>query len=57
MTDKIFIDSNIWIYLFIVAAAKTAGCNLLISEDMHDGLAIDRMRIQNIFSASKSEND
>jgi predicted nucleic acid-binding protein len=34
----------------IVAVAKTAGCNLLISEDMHDGLAIDRLKIQNIFS-------
>jgi predicted nucleic acid-binding protein len=41
----------------IVAAAKTAGCNLLISEDMHDGLVIDRLRIQNIFSSGESEED
>ena len=34
----------------IVATAKTAGCGLLISEDMHDGLAMDRLRIKNIFS-------
>jgi predicted nucleic acid-binding protein len=34
----------------IVSAAKTAGCNLLVSEDMHDGLIIDRLMIKNIFS-------
>ena len=33
----------------IVATAKTAGCNLLISEDMQDGLVLDGMRIKNIF--------
>jgi len=34
----------------IVATAKTAGCSFLISEDMHDGLAVDKLRITNIFS-------
>ncbi|MCL2744526.1 MAG: PIN domain-containing protein [Planctomycetaceae bacterium] len=34
----------------IVATAKTSGCCLLISEDMHDGLAVDTLRIKNIFS-------
>ena len=34
----------------IVATAKTAGCDLLISEDMHDGLVIDELKIKNIFS-------
>jgi len=34
----------------IVATAKIARCNLLISEDMHDGLMIDRLKIKNIFS-------
>ena len=33
----------------IVATAKTAGCGLLVSEDMHDGLAVDKLRIRNIF--------
>jgi len=33
----------------IVATAKTAGCGFLISEDMHDGLAVDKLRIKNIF--------
>ena len=33
----------------IVATAKTAGCGLLINEDMQDGLAIDELRIKNIF--------
>ena len=36
----------------IVAAAKTAGCNFLISEDMQNGLAVDKLRIKNIFAAS-----
>jgi len=35
----------------IVATAKTAGCGFLISEDMHDGLAMDKLRIKNIFVA------
>jgi predicted nucleic acid-binding protein len=39
----------------IVSAAKTAGCNLLISEDMHDGLVIDRLRIRNILSSSSTQ--
>ena len=34
----------------IVATAKTAGCNLLISEDMHEGLMIGELRINNILS-------
>ena len=34
----------------IVATAKTAGCGFLISEDMHDGLAVDKLRIKNIFT-------
>jgi len=33
----------------IVATAKTAGCSLLVSEDMHDGLTVDKLRIKNIF--------
>ena len=33
----------------IVATAKTAGCGLLISEDMQDGLVVDGLRIKNIF--------
>jgi len=36
----------------IVATAKTAGCRFLISEDMHDGLTVDTLRIKNIFSIS-----
>ena len=35
----------------IVATAKTAGCNLLISEDMHDGLIVDELKIKNIFNS------
>ena len=31
----------------IVAAALLAGCTTLYSEDMHDGLAIDRLTIRN----------
>jgi len=34
----------------IVATAKTAGCDLLISEDMQDGLLMDELKIKNIFS-------
>ena len=36
----------------IVATAKTAGCNLLISEDMHDEQVMDGLKIKNIFSSS-----
>jgi len=33
----------------IVASALDSGCNILASEDMHDGLKIDNMIIHNIF--------
>jgi predicted nucleic acid-binding protein len=33
----------------IVSTAKTAGCDQLISEDMHHGLIIDELMIKNIF--------
>ena len=33
----------------IVASAVNCGCNILASEDMHDGLKIDQMVINNIF--------
>jgi predicted nucleic acid-binding protein len=33
----------------IVATAKTAGCSVLVSEDMHDGLVMDKLQIKNIF--------
>ena len=33
----------------IVATAKTADCDLLMSEDMHAGLVIDDLTIENIF--------
>jgi predicted nucleic acid-binding protein len=34
----------------IVAAALLAGCTTLYSEDMHDGLAIDRLTIRNPYA-------
>jgi predicted nucleic acid-binding protein len=34
----------------IVAAAQMAGCTVLYSEDMHDGLVIDRLTIRNPFA-------
>jgi predicted nucleic acid-binding protein len=34
----------------IVAAAQLAGCKLLYSEDMHDGLVIDGLAIRNPFA-------
>ena len=36
----------------IVAAAQLAGCRTLYSEDMHDGLVIDRLTIRNPFATS-----
>jgi len=33
----------------IVASAMNCGCNILASEDMHDGLKIGNLVIQNIF--------
>lgn len=33
----------------IVEAALQAKCSILLSEDMHDGLVIERMPIQNLF--------
>jgi predicted nucleic acid-binding protein len=35
----------------IVAAAQLAGCSTLYSEDMHDGLVIDRLTIRNPYAA------
>jgi predicted nucleic acid-binding protein len=34
----------------IVAAAQLAGCRTLYSEDMHDGLVIDRLTIRNPYA-------
>jgi predicted nucleic acid-binding protein len=36
----------------IVAAALLAGCTTLYSEDMHDGLVIDRLTIRNPYAAT-----
>jgi predicted nucleic acid-binding protein len=33
----------------IVASALSSGCNMLATEDMHDGLKIENMMIRNIF--------
>ena len=38
----------------IIAAAQLAGCKTLYSEDMHDGLVIDRLTIRNPFAACHS---
>lgn len=35
----------------IVAAAQLAGCTVLYSEDMHDGLVIDGLTIRNPYAA------
>ena len=35
----------------IVAAAQLAGCKILYSEDMHDGLIIDGLKIVNPYKA------
>ena len=54
MTDKVFIDSNIWLYAssirqdyhfsywdsLIVVSALRSGCKMLYSEDMQHGLNI-----------------
>jgi predicted nucleic acid-binding protein len=36
----------------IVASARTAGCAILLSEDLQDGLDIDGLRVMNPFSAT-----
>lgn len=36
----------------ILAAAQLAGCTVLYSEDMHDGLVIDRLTVRNPYSAN-----
>jgi predicted nucleic acid-binding protein len=35
----------------IVAAAQLAGCTVLYSEDMHDGLVIDQLTIRNPYAS------
>ena len=35
----------------IVAAAQLAGCRVLYSEDMHDGLVIEKLTIRNPYAA------
>ncbi len=37
----------------IVAAAQLADCTVLYSEDMHDGLVIDRLTIRNPYAAGR----
>ena len=39
----------------IVAAALLAGCRTLYSEDMHDGLIIDRLTIRNPYAGDPGE--
>ena len=36
----------------IVAAAQLAGCRILYSEDMHDGLVIDSLTIRNPYAGT-----
>ena len=36
----------------IIAVARRAGATILLSEDMHDGLEIDGLRIVNPFAAA-----
>lgn len=36
----------------VVASARTAGCELLFSEDMHHGLRIDLLEIRNPFAGA-----
>ena len=63
MIDKIFVDSNLWIYLYdkkeaekqnkiekIIASALENNCNIFFSEDMHCGQLIEnRIKIVNPF--------
>ncbi|MDR3219863.1 MAG: hypothetical protein LBU22_12975 [Dysgonamonadaceae bacterium] len=64
MTDRIFIDRNVWLYSFlrddcrkqllaeslIVASALAADCRFLASEDMQDNLKIEgQLIIRNPF--------
>jgi predicted nucleic acid-binding protein len=37
----------------IVAAAQLADCTVLYSEEMHDGLVIDRLTIRNPYAAGR----
>lgn len=43
-----------WYDSLIVAAALKARCDVLVSEDMHDGLAIDGMTIVNPFKTPEA---
>jgi predicted nucleic acid-binding protein len=37
----------------IVAAAQLAGCTVVYTEDLHDGLVIDRLTIRNPYAAGR----
>lgn len=39
----------------ICATARRAGCTLLLSEDMHDGLRLGALTVRNPFTMSESE--
>ena len=66
MSVKAFIDTNIFIYTqrtdnpliydcLMFTAAIYAGCQILISEDMQDGMSIeDNIKIVNIFKHPNS---
>jgi predicted nucleic acid-binding protein len=46
MIDKVFVDTNIW-----VSSALFSECNVLVSEDMQNGLNVDKkLIIKNIFA-------
>ncbi len=50
MKDKIFCDSNIFLYdSLIVASAINANCKILFSEDMQHTQVIDSLEIINPF--------
>lgn len=56
MRDDVFIDSNIWLYVFsywdslVISSALESGCSILYSEDMQNGQVINKkLTIKNPF--------
>jgi predicted nucleic acid-binding protein len=54
MSDKLFLDTNLWVYLWdslIIATSLQRNCSILYSEDMqHNQVIEDKLRIVNPFA-------
>lgn len=49
MNGKFFLDTNIFVYRLIIAAALESQCGILLTEDLIHGQRFGRVQVQNPF--------